>query len=479
MQQPQSAGSGESAFLDLVAEAMRRFDEGGADALEECLRDHPGQAREVRERVELLGKIGFLGRSRERTSERPDELGDYVLVEKLGGGGMGIVYLAEQKSLNRQVALKLIRPEHLYFPNAKERFRREVEAVAALQHPGIVQVYSVGEERGLPYFAMERVHGVSLARLIEALGSRRPHALDDRTLRDLLQELRADGDETPLLEPRGRSWNQLCVQWLHELASALEYTHARGTLHRDLKPSNVMLTWSGSVKLLDFGLASSRESSSITRSGALLGSLPYMAPEQIRGDRAAVSERTDLYALGVILYELLTLRHPYHEESEPIERTRRRILEATPEPICSRNRSVSWELETVCMAAMDPEIRRRYASAAVLAHDLRNVLELRPIRARRPSALLRLRRLSQRHPAASVGTVLGFLLSPNPASLRSPANREHLNQPTRPLPGLPSRQGRPPNSPSGAPGPGRRALRATIPPRTSSFVTARPVRPNA
>jgi serine/threonine protein kinase/tetratricopeptide (TPR) repeat protein len=458
-------GSQEHAFLDLVAEAMACFEEGGRDSLERFLRDHPDRSEAVRERVHALGNVGLLlARTEDRVDGTPKQLGEYVLIERLGGGGMGIVYLAEQPSLKRQVALKLIRPEHLYFPNAKERFRREVEAVAGLQHPNIVQVYSVGEEEGLPYFTMERVHGVSLAVLIEELRTRRPDGLDDRMLHDLLEDLRGARNEGPLLaargetpldspgcesrplrrsssatcrevasssllaagflararsdaefhhgllEPRGSSWNELCTRWLHDLASALDYTHSRGTLHRDLKPSNVMLTWSGQVKLLDFGLASSRESSTITRTGSVVGSLPYMAPEQIRGHRNAVTARTDVYALGVILYELLTLRHPYHEPPEPIETTRRKILEAIPAPIRSRNRAVSWELETVCMAAMDPDIRRRYPSAAALAQDLRNVLELRPIRARRPSALLRLRRLSQRHPAWSVGAVLGFLL---------------------------------------------------------------------
>ncbi len=405
----QPEDSEEGPPLDLLADAMARFDERGSEALEEFLRDHPQHARQVWDRIHLLGGVGFLGREDE-PCEVPERLGEYRLLEKLGGGGMGVVYLAEQESLKRRVALKLIRPEHLFFPQSKERFRREVEAVARLQHPSIVQVYSAGEEAGLPYFTMECVRGVSLSRLLEALRGDSPATLDDHVVCETLRGLRPERDEAPMLEARGSSWSELCLRWVLELARALQYTHSRGILHRDLKPSNVMLTWSGHVMLLDFGLASTRESSRITRSGSWLGSLPYMAPEQIRGDGALVDARTDVYAVGVLLYELLALHHPYHEETESVERTRRRILEATPGSLRARNRSVSWETETVCLTAMDPDPRRRYESAAELARDLENVLALRPIQARRPSAALRLRRLAQRNPAWSVGIVLGFLL---------------------------------------------------------------------
>src|SRR5690606_33323512 len=309
------------------------------------------------------------------------------------------------------------------------RFRREIEAIAQLQHPNIVTVYSAGEEGGLPYFTMEPVAGVSLAQLLRELAGRRPQQLDEGELLNALARLRERNAARPSSEVAaevaadpanagsaarfgsgGRGWVEICLTWARDLAHALDYAHERGVLHRDIKPANVMVTWQGHVLLLDFGLASTRGAPRITRSGAVLGSLPYMAPEQARGEAQSIDRRTDVYALGVTLYEALTLQAAFGDATASDEEVRSRVLQGSPPPLRQRNTAVSWDAETVCLRAMAFEPTHRYASAADFARDLQNVLDLRPIEARRPSATARVRRFVRRRPTTSVAVGMGFLL---------------------------------------------------------------------
>ncbi len=390
---------------------MQCLDEGGQEALEAFLDEHPEQAEWIRSRLRELHGAGLLSSENTGSDEVPDQLGEFRLHERLGVGGMGVVYRAEQPSLKRWVALKLIRPEHLYFPHSKERFRREVQTIAQLQHPNIVRVYEVGDEKGLPYFTMECVPGVSLGTVLRELIKDSPARLDDQALHDVLQRLRgASVDGADLFVPRGKSWVEVCFRWIKEIADCLVYAHGEGVLHRDLKPSNLMLTWDGRVMLLDFGLASTKDGSRITKSGAPVGSLAYMAPEQIRREGAKATERTDVYGLGVTLYELLALRHPFHEEGNSLDQTSRRIAEGTAPSLRTPQRSIPWDAETVCLAAMDRDPTRRYADVAAFARDLDNVLQFRPIEARRPGPALRMRRFTQRRPAASLGIAVALLL---------------------------------------------------------------------
>ena len=398
--------SSESESVDLLAKALECLDQGGESALQALLDGHPQEATGIREKLKRLHGVGLVGPG---TGEVPERMGEFVLRRRLGGGGMGVVYLAEQPSLGREVALKLIKPELLYFPNARERFLREVQAIARLQHPGIVRVYSAGQEKGLPYFTMEPVDGIPLSRLLEALGDRSPTRLNQRALLEVLGTLASDRSPTLPGSPR-TSWTDICLRWVRELTVALSYAHSQGVLHRDLKPSNIMLSWDGRLVLLDFGLASTQDTSRLTRSGSQIGSLPYMAPEQLRGELERIDQRTDTYALGVMLYELLTLRHPYLDPSSNLEELRGTILSAAPPPMRTLNPALPWDVETVCLTAMDPDPDRRYASMDALGRDADCILQRRPIEARRPGPLLRVRRLAQRHPAATVGAILGFLL---------------------------------------------------------------------
>ncbi len=408
---------GSDPVEDLLAVCIERVGREGEAAVEAVCREHPSHAEEIRRAILGLKETGLLGEADGESaagggSSFPERLGDFRLIRRIGGGGMGVVYLAEQESLGRRVALKLIRPEHLYFAGSRERFRREVESVARLQHPGIVPIYTVGEASGIPYFAMEWIHGCTLADVLKKLGDEGPERLSGADLARAVQACSPSDADEPT-EGRASaafegSWAETCLRVVRDVALALEHAHARGVIHRDVKPSNVGVTRGGRIVLLDFGLARARGGQKLTRTGSELGSLAYMSPEQVKGDENALGPRTDIYSLGVTLYELLTLKVPYL--SETTEVTRRLILDGRPDAIRLRNRAIGRDAETVCLKAMERDPARRYATAADLARDIENVLGHRPIEARRPGAWIRSMRWMERHPAMSAALALGALL---------------------------------------------------------------------
>jgi tetratricopeptide (TPR) repeat protein len=405
----------------LVAECLERREREGDAAVEAVCAAHPGDAAAIRARLAVLAELGFLGGGDAPPPTFPERLGDFRLLRCLGGGGMGVVYLARQESLGREVALKLVRPEQLYFPDARERFQREAHAIARLQHPAIVPIYAFGEEHGVPYFAMERVDGLGLDAVLERLAGRPPQELDGAALGALF------GLDAP--EARrtfGASWVEACFRLAEQVAGALEHAHQRGVVHRDVKPSNVMVTRDGRAHLFDFGLSSAHDASRLTKSGALLGSLPYLPPERVRG-AAEPRAAGDVWSLGVSLYELLALELPFR--GGDAEALRGAILHAEPPPLSVRNPAVPWDAETVCLTALERDPARRYATAGAFARDLGHVLALRPIEARRAGWRLRARRWVQRHPARSVAlaaALLGVLVLPSALLLQQHAANRRI-----------------------------------------------------
>lgn len=399
----------------LVVDLLERVD-GEESRVEEVLEElcarHPEEARELRASVRALSETGLLGGgAAENGSPLPERLGAFRPIARLGSGGMGVVHLAEQDGEPRLVALKALRPEQLWFEGGRARFQREVEAVALLEHPGIAAVHGVGEEQGVPYCALEFVPGASLEHVVLGLAGREPRELDGH---DLLEQVQARLTELGLEETEEADqlfWAGTQVEVVLriglQLARALEHAHERGVLHRDVKPSNVVVTPGGRAALVDFGLASLHGAQRVTRTGAQLGSLPYMAPEQVEARSADVGPRTDVYGLGVTLYELLTLRLPFGEGAASEVRTR--ILAGVAPSVSRLNPLVAPDVATVVGRAMAVETGERYASAGEMARDLESVLSLRPIGARPPTVRLRLRRWARRRPALTTGLVLGLL----------------------------------------------------------------------
>lgn len=412
---------------DLLAELFARPDDEWRGGLDDLCRTHPGQAPELRRRFAHLERCGVASPIAEPgPGTLPERFGPYRLLRRLGDGGMGTVWLALHESLGREVAIKMIRPERLWFENARERFQREVEAIARLRHPGCVQVHQVGEAAGVPYFAMEYVAGANCEQLIGALRARGV-PFSRLSGADLAAVLRQGGAsvESSSSELFGEPWARVAVRIVLAATEAVAHAHARGIVHRDLKPSNLMVTPEGRVVVIDFGLADAEGSSALTREGSMLGSVPYMAPEQLRGEHSVIGVRTDVRGLGVCLHELLALAPAFAAKDE--QRLRADILAGTAANLRERNPLVSRDLAVVVDRAIHVDPEQRYPSALDLAADLVAVLEDRPVQARRDAIAARIRRQMRRRPALTTAIallVLGVLLVPTVVSFAIAGQRD-------------------------------------------------------
>ena len=410
------SASADDPLEALLAEALAAFDDGGEAALERFLAAHAAQRTALERGLARCRELGLLG-APANARDFPERLGEFRLLRRLGSGGMGVVYEAEQASLGRRVAIKVVRPELLYFEGARERFRREIEAIARLSHPAIVPVLASGEQDGLPWYAMELLHGRTAHELCAALRGRDPADLRGEDLRAALA-----AEPGTATDPFAGNWWQACVRIVHTVALGVRHAHLRGIVHRDIKPSNVMLLPDGRTVLLDFGVAMVTGGREFTRTGNTPGSPAFMSPEQLRG--SAVDERTDVYSLAATLWQMLTLEPPFAGKD-----ALQRLRDGDAPPLRSRNREVPPELELVVRTAMDADRERRYADVAAFADDLQAVLQRRSIRARRLGAGLRTWRWCQRHrvTATALATLcLAALLLPALLAWRERATNREL-----------------------------------------------------
>jgi serine/threonine protein kinase/WD40 repeat protein len=418
--------------FDAVVESyLQRYRRGECPSLTEYAERYPELADRIRETfpalamIEELGPVGAPPQSvgpKDATGP-PGRLGDYRLLRVVGRGGMGIVYEAMQESLGRHVALKLLPSSLADQPLYMERFQREARAAARLHHTNIVPVFGVGQENGSCYYAMQFIHGQGLDLVLQdvkrlrgpmvsgqdqAVAKALPEQSIARSLHTghfVLQNAEDPATSAPTSgpatkstisgEPEARYFRSIARLGL-QAAEALAHAHDQGVLHRDIKPSNLLLDVHGTLWVTDFGLAKADDSADLTRTGDIVGTVRYMAPERFKGKADA---RSDVYALAVTLYEMLALQPPFsgRDQADLIGQ----ITEATPAPLPSVAPAIPRDLETIVAKAMarDPDLR--YATATSLADDLRAFLENRPIRARRATVLDQFRRWCRRNPAVA------------------------------------------------------------------------------
>lgn len=376
----------------LVEEYFSRRQAGEGLTAESFIADHPELAEKLRSVLEglaFLNKMGVNSGEGGEGGEGPETpanesdlptIEGYDLIEELGRGGMGVAYKAMQLSTKRVVALKVMLAGPFASSSARRRFEREIELAARLQHPNIVRVLEGGRVAQQQYYSMDHVDGIPLDRYLST------------TQPDVQTVLRIFS----------------CV------CGAVEYAHEHGVIHRDLKPANVLVDDEGQPHILDFGLAKAVEQAEVEDSlvtrvsspGQVMGTLPYLSPEQAAGETSEIDTRTDVYALGVMLYEALTGSLPFDITGRPSE-VIQRIAEQPPTRPSSRSDRVDGELETIILKALEKEKSRRYQFASELREDLGRYLEGEPILARPPSSLYVLRKKLRKHRlAASIALVL-------------------------------------------------------------------------
>ncbi len=418
---------------------VQRIQHGHAidlDALAAAYPTYAAQLRELVPAVEVLVRMGEnadgaieasatdnqVNSAVGKNLEPARQLGDFRIIRELGRGGMGTVFEAEQLTMGRRVALKVLPFAALAREKSLQRFRNEVRAAAALDHPNIVSVYSVGEERGIHYFAMQLIRGQTLADVIASQKASRGAG----TRAQQGSAPGPSGNEDPTIDSGAAAPTTTAVAQAHvstaldsrrtveqfrsaarlgiQAADALQHAHDQGVLHRDIKPGNLMLDGDGKLYITDFGLARIEADAGITMTGDIVGTLRYMAPEQALAKRVVVDHRADVYSLGATLYELLTLEPAFGETDR--SDLLKQIAFEDPRSLRALDRSMPAELETIVLKAMEKNPADRYAAAGELAEDLQRFLKHEPIKACRAGALLRLGKWTRRHKTIARATLI-------------------------------------------------------------------------
>lgn len=401
--QPQLAVALFEQCLDVAPELREEW-------IEQRCKGDAELAREVRLLISLHPEAsGLFAETTPQASSVSDTLvdgsvlGDFQILDRIGAGGMGIVYRALQMSLNRIVALKVL-PAHLRTSaEAQARFRLEIEAAARLKHPHIVGVYTTGAEDDTHYYAMDLIDGRTLSDVVRELRASPVHELADCTdlyAKSMVVETQAVTPPTgsdsgqsaetmdaefavsvvSIIEESGKNYFDWVAHLIADVGDALQFAHEHQVVHRDIKPSNLLLSDDGVIHVSDFGLARLMEEPGVTETGQVIGTPFYMAPEQIDPD-LPIDGRTDVYSLAATFHELLTMVPPFPGDSR--EKVLSQIINDEPQSLRARNKRVPVDLGTICLKALEKTPSRRYQSAAEFVEDLRRYLRCEPIRARR------------------------------------------------------------------------------------------------
>jgi serine/threonine protein kinase len=405
----------ESLVARVADEFRERQARGERPDPEEYARRHPEAAELLRKVLASLEVLALSMPSSEpgasATGEGPTgTLGDFRLIREVGRGGMGIVYEAEQISLGRRVALKVLPFAATMDPRQLQRFHNEARAAAGLHHTNIVPVFAVGQERGVHYFAMQFIEGRTLADLIAQERQGPPSQVP--AMAEASAATVSPAAQATSAAPRDKAYFGRVAEWGIQAAEALDCAHSLGVVHRDVKPANLLVDGTGRLWVTDFGLAQMQNDARLTMTGDLVGTLRYMSPEQALAKRVVIDHRTDVYSLGATLYELLTVQ-PAFSGADRHELLRQIAFEEAKAPR-RINKAIPVELETIILKAMEKNPADRYVTAQALADDLRCYLMHEPIRARRPSLVQRARKVARRHPGvtvtAAIALVVGLLL---------------------------------------------------------------------
>ncbi len=440
----------DSRVIQRLEDYVTALGEGRSPGREELLEQYPEIAGELAACLDALELVHRLGpqldeqppgaaesASKLGEAKRFGTLGDFRILRQIGQGGMGVVYEAEQISLHRRVALKVLPFAAVLDQKQLQRFKNEALAAASLDHPNIVHVHSVGCERGVHYYAMQYIEGRTLAQVINQLrqdsglvtrdaqaeGAPRgggEASSDDRTVEF---EAAPEPDASPSADTDREAQARASTEGSHrtpeffrsvarlgiQAAEALEHAHQLGVVHRDIKPSNLMVDTGGHLWVTDFGLAHTRTGADITMTGDVLGTLRYMSPEQAAGKSRALDHHTDIYSLGVTLYELVTLQPAF--ASDDRQKLLREIGDEEPQAPRQVNKAVPKDLETIVLKATAKEPEARYATAQELADDLKRYLEDKPIQAKRPMLVQRAAKWARRHRPAVCSAAVGLLIA--------------------------------------------------------------------